>query len=281
MRNTSWPRPQDRPMPIRRNRSRSTRSCYGSAAGGSQNQGCCARSDELSTILSCGVFELILAQMTIQLPPCADPYPLFQVNDLAQDPRFSQLPFVKEGPQFRFYAGTPLTTKKGINIGSFCVMDIESRNGLSADHGHVLGWLAKLVMTQLEISREAMEGKRAKLMSSGLNVFVDGRSRMKNSSGGYPEAESSQRNRQPRDRNFPKHPNRTFNGDGKLDRATAPRGSSAASRDGNSSDAESDSEKRRHSTKERTTTSSDPSSDEEDFGLRHVEAVSDRHKVTF
>jgi signal transduction histidine kinase len=217
--------------------------------------------------------------MTLQLPPCANPYPLFQVNDLAQDPRFSQLPFVKEGPQFRFYAGTPLTTKKGINIGSLCVMDIESREGLSAEHGHVLGWLANLVMTHLETSREAIEGKRAKLMSSALNVFVDGRSRMKNSISGYPEAESSQRNRRPRDRDSSKRPNRTFKGDGKLDGAIAPRDSSATSRDGKFS--EGDSEKRPHSTKERMTTSSEPSSDEEDFGTRHDEAVSDRHKSTF
>jgi signal transduction histidine kinase len=188
---------------------------------------------------------------------------------------------VKGGPQFKFYAGTPLTTKKGINIGSLCIMDVESRTGLSAHHGHVLGWLAGLVMTHLEISREAMEGKRAKLMSSGLNIFVDGRSRMKNSSGGYPGAESSQRNRQTRNHDSPKPSNRTSKGDEKLDGENAPRGSSAASRDRTSSDAEGDSEKRRHSTKERTTTSSEPSSDEEDFGTRHVEAVSDRHRSTF
>jgi signal transduction histidine kinase len=217
--------------------------------------------------------------MTIQLPPCAKPYPLFQVSDLSQDPRFAQLPFVKGGPQFRFYAGTPLTTKRGINIGSLCVMDIEPRKGLSPEQSHVLGWLAGLVMTHLETSREAMEGKRAKLMSSALNVFVDGKSRMKNSSN--PGAESLHANRRPRDRTPSRRRTRTFKSDGKPDRVIASRGSSAASRDRKSSDVEGDSEKRPSSTKDRGATSSDTSSDEEDFGTRHDEAVSDRHRSTF
>jgi GAF domain-containing protein len=113
--------------------------------------------------------------MTIQLPPSSDPYPIFEVQNLALDRRFSNLPFVQGGPQLRFYAGTPLTTKRGINIGSLCVMDVEPREGLSLHEARTLGWLAGLVIAHLETTREALEGRRAKLMSHALDVSRLGR----------------------------------------------------------------------------------------------------------
>lgn len=120
--------------------------------------------------------------MTVQLTPIGDPCHLFEVSELAQDHRFSRLPYVQGGPQLRFYAGTPLTTRRGINIGSLCVMDPEPRKGFTPQQINVLGWLAGLVIAYLETNREAMEGRRSTLMTNALNVFLDGKSTMKSPS---------------------------------------------------------------------------------------------------
>lgn len=41
------------------------------------------------------------------------------VNDLYQDARFCDKPYVVGGPKARFYAGVPIRTARGLNIGSF------------------------------------------------------------------------------------------------------------------------------------------------------------------
>ena len=61
-----------------------------------------------------------------------DPYCCFIINDLSHDARFASLPVV-DGTiaSYRFYAGTPITTKHGINIGSFFIFDDTPRDGLT------------------------------------------------------------------------------------------------------------------------------------------------------
>lgn len=220
--------------------------------------------------------------MTIRLPPSVDPCPLFQVNDLPQDVRFSKLPFVQGKPYFRFYAGTPLTTKRGINIGSLCVMDVEPRKGFSQEHHQVLGWLAGLVMNNLERSREAIEGRRSKLMSSALNVFVGGRSRMKPLSEGDTEGEHTMSEAHPQDRiplesgGLTRTAERKLNGLIKSDELF----DSVQTEEHH--DVEGRLEDYRTAKKDRATTSSNPSSDEEDFGgNRQEEAISRSHRFTF
>ena len=60
-----------------------------------------------------------------------DKYPCFTVTDLSADERFKDLPFVTGPPKFRFYAGTCLRTKRGINIGSLFVIDDKVRPELT------------------------------------------------------------------------------------------------------------------------------------------------------
>lgn len=213
--------------------------------------------------------------MTIQLPPADDPYPLFVVKDLSQDPRFSRLPFVQGDPQFRFYAGTPLTTKRGINIGSLCVMDVEPREDLSQEHTHILGWLAGLVISHLEITREAMEGRRSKLMSNALNVFVDGKSRMIHSSIPRSRVESQQSDETSAERMPSKRPSRTFQTDRKSEEGAHNQETSAARQAGSAADTQQDSDGFHTSTRDRATGTSEPSSEEED------EAVPESHRLTF
>jgi putative two-component system response regulator len=49
---------------------------------------------------------------------------VLEIPDARGDPRFAQSPLVTGPPHIRFYAGAPLTTEDGHNIGVLCVIDI-------------------------------------------------------------------------------------------------------------------------------------------------------------
>ncbi|KAF9889850.1 hypothetical protein FE257_006940 [Aspergillus nanangensis] len=98
------------------------------------------------------------------------------VDDLSQDEQYKDLPMVQGGPQFRFYAGTPLTTEGKINIGCFFVLDTKPHNGLSDGEKETLATLSVLIMDYLKVSRQASEGRRAARLSRGLSCFVEGSS---------------------------------------------------------------------------------------------------------
>ncbi len=48
---------------------------------------------------------------------------LMEVPDARQDPRFQQNPLVLGGPRIRHYAGIPLQTAQGAQIGTLCLLD--------------------------------------------------------------------------------------------------------------------------------------------------------------
>lgn len=118
-----------------------------------------------------------LAKSTVALPPSTRQPPQYRflvVNDLSKDDRYQSLPFVQADPNFRFYAGTPLTTETNINIGCFFVLDTNPREGLTGAEKETMGFLGMLIMDYLKISRQAHEGRRATKLSRGLSCFVEG-----------------------------------------------------------------------------------------------------------
>ncbi|WP_158799783.1 GAF domain-containing protein [Pedobacter sp. L105] len=54
-------------------------------------------------------------------------YDILEVADTTKDPRFQHHPFVVNAPHIRFYAGSPLTTDGGENIGTICVFDLTAK----------------------------------------------------------------------------------------------------------------------------------------------------------
>lgn len=78
---------------------------------------------------------------------------VFVVNDLAEDTRFCDLPYVQDGPKARFYAGVPITTPTGINIGVLCVMDESPRKGFENGEIRFLSETASTVMDHLHMVR--------------------------------------------------------------------------------------------------------------------------------
>lgn len=73
------------------------------------------------------------------------------INDLTKDARFCDRSYVKDGPKARFYAGVPITTSRGINIGSLCVLDDKPRDGLEPSQVEFLRSMASTVMSHLEL----------------------------------------------------------------------------------------------------------------------------------
>jgi diguanylate cyclase (GGDEF)-like protein len=83
----------------------------------------------------------------------ADGKPLI-VPDATKDPRFRQHPFVLDMPHVRFYAGIPLRTEDGHNIGVLCIIDTSPRE-FDAAEIEVMEDLAQMAMGALELRRTA------------------------------------------------------------------------------------------------------------------------------
>ncbi len=81
------------------------------------------------------------------------PEPLV-VRDAAADPRFAQNPLVVGPPFIRAYAGIPLRTPEGYNIGSLCAIDTKPRE-FPEPQIAVLASFAKLVVDELELRQIA------------------------------------------------------------------------------------------------------------------------------
>jgi diguanylate cyclase (GGDEF)-like protein len=74
------------------------------------------------------------------------------VPDARQDPRFCTNPLVLQDPKVRFYAGTPLQSRDGHNLGTLCVIDRQPRH-FSSSQVRLLEDLAQLVLRELELRR--------------------------------------------------------------------------------------------------------------------------------
>jgi len=72
------------------------------------------------------------------------------VPDATRDDRFAGNPLVTDAPDIRFYAGAPLTTSSGLNLGTLCVIDTAPKD-ISSDQMTALSDLAALVMQQMEM----------------------------------------------------------------------------------------------------------------------------------
>lgn len=72
------------------------------------------------------------------------------VPDATKDPRFAANPLVTDGPKIRSYAGVPLSSPDGYNLGALCVVDMKPRE-FTAGEVDILRKFAGLVMDELEL----------------------------------------------------------------------------------------------------------------------------------
>ncbi len=71
------------------------------------------------------------------------------VPDARADARFADNPLVKGTPNIRSYAGVPLETPDGFNLGALCVIDVKRRT-FNEDQIELLKQFAELVVRELE-----------------------------------------------------------------------------------------------------------------------------------
>jgi diguanylate cyclase len=72
------------------------------------------------------------------------------IADTRDDPRFADNPFVLGEPHVRFYAGVPLRSRDGFNLGTLCLVDLRPRQ-LPPDQLATLIDLAQIVVDALEL----------------------------------------------------------------------------------------------------------------------------------
>lgn len=96
---------------------------------------------------------------------------LFLVEDVLADERFRSNPLVVGEPKIGFYAGVPLKTPSGHNIGTLCAIDNKPRI-LTNKQKSLLTDLAKIVVDELEL-------KQSKNRAQDLNDKLDAKVRVR------------------------------------------------------------------------------------------------------
>ena len=89
---------------------------------------------------------------------------VFVVSDALADERFMDSPLVTGPERIRFYAGAPLTTASGQNIGALCLKDREPRT-FTREQAQLLKDLAAVVVDEMEhrlIAKKAEAANEAK-----------------------------------------------------------------------------------------------------------------------
>ncbi|MCM4157073.1 GAF domain-containing protein [Gramella sp. AN32] len=96
------------------------------------------------------------------------PGELMIVENLLNDPRFKEHPFVKAGPKARFYAGAPLETPNGNVLGALCVIDFEPKV-ISEKQKNALKLLAKRVLENFDL-RKLLQTQKDDIKSNILKL---------------------------------------------------------------------------------------------------------------
>jgi two-component system cell cycle sensor histidine kinase/response regulator CckA len=93
---------------------------------------------------------------------------VLEVSNALEDERFRDSPLVTGAQKVRFYAGAPLVTPDGLNIGALCVLD-ETPHHLTPEQREMLTVLSRQVVHLLELR---LAGRRIKWLNENLEQLV-------------------------------------------------------------------------------------------------------------
>ncbi|KAG5984592.1 hypothetical protein E4U55_004143 [Claviceps digitariae] len=127
-----------------------------------------------------GVCELTLlgevAKDSDDMSESREDLPLTISDDLVADPRFNSKPYCHSGTLCRFYAAVPIRTKRGINIGVYCVLNESPGKSWTDENTQTLRDISRLIMNYLESKRMGDLHRRNMRMNRGLGSFIEGKS---------------------------------------------------------------------------------------------------------
>lgn len=97
---------------------------------------------------------------------------IVEISDTNLNDRFKNDPNVVDGFKVRFYAGVPLTTPDGYNIGTICAIDHVSKE-LNENQRNALSIIAKHVINQLELGTKNNELAKQKKIAERAVLAKD------------------------------------------------------------------------------------------------------------
>lgn len=117
------------------------------------------------------------AMKTTQVEQRGDNLPVLVVRDLQSDERFNKRGWVRESGH-GFYAGVPIRTDRGINIGVYCILGDKPRDGIDSIAVHFLQGISRTVMSYLSSRLADKNFQRSVRMVRGLGSLVEGKGSM-------------------------------------------------------------------------------------------------------
>jgi hypothetical protein len=103
-----------------------------------------------------------LTERPRELTPCSRAVcqsDLLIVPDMSKDPRYAELPTVKNPPNAKFYCSMPLINPEGFALGTLCVWDTAVME-LEPHIQLCMRRLAQQVLSKLELRRQIIETRR-------------------------------------------------------------------------------------------------------------------------
>ena len=96
---------------------------------------------------------------------------LLIVPDALDDPRFRSNPLVTSAPHIRFYAGAPLMTEDGTQVGALCLIDSVPRT-FNSDDEQLLRRLAAIITRRFDQRKETILQRKALDHLADENVLL-------------------------------------------------------------------------------------------------------------
>ncbi|EMT72938.1 Sensor protein gacS [Fusarium odoratissimum] len=105
----------------------------------------------------------------------ASELPVTVISNLAENEEYRNTWYYKARPEHRFYAGVPIRTRRGINIGVFCILDNEPRETLDEASLQVMRDVSASILGQMELTRSGDGRRPGERMVRGLGSYVEGK----------------------------------------------------------------------------------------------------------
>ncbi|KAF9048592.1 hypothetical protein BJ165DRAFT_1526030 [Panaeolus papilionaceus] len=93
------------------------------------------------------------------------------VLDTQKDWRFIKNPLATGAPHIRFYAGAPLRTQEGFNIGTLAVIDDQPKDEFSPRQRHTLKEFAAIAMREMELWRDKIQLRIRDRIQNSMEQF--------------------------------------------------------------------------------------------------------------